>query len=404
MSPDDLGSLVKEKQTLEEIDRRVSVGADFLASLDRYTSRNAINSEGKVVMGATSEEQFTGRDLYFTKERNTLLERFAVGNNRSAEQYRSTEGILDAQVVNGCVVVVYDSSKILPIGFSSDSERGAHEGPTDFWTKDSDSKAQIMYRLGLVTVDLNPAKRKDGVDPSTSLKHELSHHNLLITDTILSEDQQLYMVSANRAGRKIALYGAERNRLTTEASYQLDSEKYELLYGRKSAEIQLLDIEAQLGYLDELHSSVLQRKAGWVNAASNVYNNRGGATGKHWEVVGSHPEDQNAARGLLKYIQAVYLTERALDGFDKSNPGEGQKKLLVDVPNLMNKICGIAGASRSVLQAERLIAQEWQAFAQSELGQKMINSSHFVQWRESIYKDSPSWGVDGLKSIFEPVN
>jgi hypothetical protein len=87
-----------------------------------------------------------------------------------------------------------------------------------------------MYRLGLVTIDLNPAKRLDGVDPSTSLKHELSHHNIVITDTILSEDQQLNMVSANRLGRKIALYGDGRDRLTTDDSYKLDSDKYESIW------------------------------------------------------------------------------------------------------------------------------------------------------------------------------
>lgn len=402
MSPDDLGSALKEKQTLSEIDHRISIGADFLASLDKDTSRNAITPEGKIAMGGILDDQFTGSDLYFTNERNKLLERFAVGNNRCAEQFRTTEGIMDAQVVNGCVVVVYDSSIKLPIGFSIDGDRGVHEGPTDFWTKDAEGKAQIMYRLGLVTVDLNPTKRKDGVDPSTSLKHELSHHNLLITDTILSEDQQLNMVSANRAGRKIALYGDGRDRLTTEGSYKLDSDKYQLIYGRGSSEIKLQDIEAQLGYLDELHSSLLQRKAGWVNANSNVYNNRG-SKGKHWEVVGNHRDDQEAAKKLLGYVQAAYLSERALEGFDKENIGEGQRKLMEQVPEMMQKICAIAGTARSVSQAERLISEQWKAFSSSELGQKLINSPHFVQWRESIYKDSSNWCSDNLKSIFGVV-
>jgi hypothetical protein len=92
MSPDDLSSLVKEKQTLSEIDRRIGIGANFLASLDYHTSKSAIDLNGKIVMDDTPTEKFIGSDLYFTNERNKLIDKFSEGNRICAEQYKILMG------------------------------------------------------------------------------------------------------------------------------------------------------------------------------------------------------------------------------------------------------------------------------------------------------------------------
>ncbi|MEK9175681.1 MAG: hypothetical protein AAB795_03785, partial [Patescibacteria group bacterium] len=256
--------------------------------------------------------------------------------------------------------------------------------------------------LGMALIDINPEKRKqDTVSPTVSAIHELQHHTLAVSDYLITRDANLGLQS-NRGGRKPALYGSDRSRIQTNQAYLHDQEQFSVLLGRKFAsKSELESVQKQLAYLDELHSSYLQKKENWFNASENVYSASG--HGKHWELVGSHTADVASSKRLLAYLQGFYTCDKLKTSWEESVRtgavlGVGQKKFIADFAKIFREVGSLIGVTRTIHQAESLVSEKWSDLVAQY--PKLVESPQFAsmldQWEE---KGS---GVDGLRSVIIP--
>ncbi len=310
-------------------------------------------------------------------------------NNLSQDPYT-----LDIKEVMGALVVTFDSSKGIPKALAHMDEKNRGEyTPTD------------DYFLGLCVVDINPEKRVDVVTPTMSAVHELQHHALAMTDYLESQDTDIDMQSSYRKGRIGPLYGYHSGRITTAQSYANDAEKYSKLLGREfNYQYDSSRVQAQLDYLDELHSSYLQRKPNWFNAAEKVY--ALSSKGAHWELVGNHPDDREAAKRVLAYLQGFYLcdsiqkswNENAAQG--KMKLGAGQEKFIDEFADVYRRVGSLIGVARTIRQAKTFIQAEWEEFRQKY--PQLLESKPFTDMLNVAETKDPksdkSWGVEGLRS------
>lgn len=380
-----------ERKELEDLNEGIKIAAQYLNRLDKYAEFVNIDPEtgfieyNKPRLDDISDDRVKGYQQSFTG----LLKTFSERNRLYMQQLQSDPHILDIQDIAGAIVVTYDSSKGIPnIGMNI-----------------QDNAREMMYGasseyLGLAIIDINPAKRQDGVTPTTSAIHELQHHSLLVSDYLISQDEALGMQSAYRNGRKTSLYGSDANRLTTKQAFLYDADQYSKLLGREFDEqVDLLRIEGQLSYLEELHSSYLQRKANWFHAQKDVYSTKYKDGGKHWELVGDHPDDIASSKRLLGYLQGFYTLDKIKQTYirrlEAGQPiGEGQKKFINECDDEFRKVGSLIGAARTIKQAEFLVSEAWQSFIDNN--PKLTSSPEFQsilsQWENGS-------GVENLRDI-----
>jgi len=256
---------------------------------------------------------------------------------------------------------------------------------------------------GFIPVDTNKQKRQDNINPTTTATHELHHHALAVSDYLTTKDSNLILQSGYRKGRTTALFGSGSGRIPTEQAFLNDKGKYTKMLGRETdaqtfRTQELPRIQSQLSYLDELHSSFLQKKENWFNAQENVYSIKG--KGKHWELVGDHPEDVQASKNTLGYLQGFYSLELLRSAWEQrlqsGQPvGEGQKKFIAEFSNEFRKVGSLIGAARTIKQAESLIAEEWGQFRTSN--QRLFTSPELNAILNGWQNGS---GVENLNKIF----
>lgn len=357
-----------------EIDSRIIVAAKYLERLDNYAEFVTVNTlTGAIEYTKPKLIDITDPDvLAYQKNFTNLLKTFSDRNKAYRQMLIQTQGILDVKDIMGALVVTYDSSKAVP------------NIPDLFLDKEEDPRGQSSPTtekyLGVVVIDLNQAKRTDGVSPTVSAAHELHHFALNMTDYLLTQDRAINMQSAYRKGRRTALFGADKDRIPTDQAYLNDAEIYSQLLGREfDFSADLPNIKKQLNYLDELHSSFLQRKPNWFSAQEKVY--ALGSKGKHWELVGSNPQDIQITKDLLGYLQGFYSLDLIRQGWktklavDPNSLGSGQKQFIVDTEKVYGEIGSIIGAARTVNQAQRLIQQRWIEFTSKY--PKILSTSEF---------------------------
>lgn len=383
-----------ETKEARELNEKVKIAAEYLNRLDRYAEFVQVDPDsGKIVYEKPKLEELSDKNVKKYQEKFTeLLRTFADRNKAYMEALRSDPNILDVKEVAGAIVATYDSLKGVPDVVKGDLSLGQKEFRGLFDT------AHDKY-LGLVVVDISAeSRKKDKVSPTTSIVHELHHYTLSISDYLMSQDEALNMQSAYRKGRTVALYGSEKDRIPTSQAFLNDKEQYSKILGREfDLQTELPRVEAQLFYLDELHSSFLQRKENWFNAQKNIYSIKG--KGKHWELVGDHPEDIEASKRMLGYLQGFYTLDKIREVWQQrlesgQQLGEGQKKFLADCAEEFRKVGSLIGASRVIKQAETLVAESWKSFVDKypRLATTAEFSGMLDQWDKGA-------GVENLRTI-----
>lgn len=188
-----------------------------------------------------------------------LRKDFKESSLQRLEQIKSSsDGILDIQFIGGAIVITYDSSKkelsAPNLMGNLSSSRGEH-----FHARNG--------TLGHILVDLNPSKRQDGVDATTTAIHELTHHNLHLVDYLFGKNQNVRMITGVRVTTDSDLFGMGfKNKPTSgfisKQAFALDTDQYSALLEREYSADSGDDnnVKLQLRYLDEFHSSFLQKK------------------------------------------------------------------------------------------------------------------------------------------------
>lgn len=342
-----------EKSLEKELNTELRLAAQFLERMDKIAEGVTVDpSTGKIGHSMPSfSEALPQRaaDQYEEKYR-ALLQRFQEKNERYVERAKQDPLILDVCIIHGCVVLTYDSSKGMPLSVKTELPRRTDRGAY--------ATTQNDY-LGVAVIDINKGNRKSGVEPTTTAIHELQHHNLAMSDYLVSVSD-FEFPSGNRFGRLSYIYERDERMYNHEAQ-QKDQAKYEVLLGRPMenfrADIQTVVLQSR--YLDELHSSFMQRKPDWFSKEGTVYSTR--AEGKHWEIVGDHPDDQESARKMLYYLQALFAIDAIANNTD-TGPGasEAQKKFYTDAKKAFAKAGSLIGVARTVRQAEQMVQQEWE--------------------------------------------
>lgn len=380
---------VAEKPLVKELDTRVVVASDFLRIIDQAVGETKIDDvTGKISYAAQTRPITNSSLTWFVEQHSKIVQEYSTRHDEIIKELKIKPGVLDVQLIGGAIVVTFDSSKQtidLALGDEQfkgdvDADRGSYKNANDRF-------------LGAVFIDINQTKRSDNVSAMTTAQHELHHHNLAMVDYLLSQDPKVNMASAVRKIGNSALFGKGVKPPATQGfiardTLRKDGDQYSALLGREYSDIDQENVEDQLRYLDELHSSFLQKKAEWFSTKQDVYSTR--KRGKHWEVVGANPEDQAAAKELLGYLQAIYIMDTVIQSIKKQVEGNPSqipdyiKEMISSWPDVFGKIGGIIGASRTVQQARRLVATEWTAY-------KKKNQLFLDKNKETLDKLVGSW-------------
>ncbi len=360
-SPKTLPSQEAIRNKEKVLDEGVKKYADLLSVLDQGVENVVIDPQtGKISRTAQSGAPLNSSEYV------ALRNEYDPKTKAKIEEIKRTgSGFLDISAIAGAIVITYDSSKApLKAGLietKPSGERGAHyvarEGV-----------------LGTVIIDLNSQNRSALTPPTVTAIHELQHHNLSVTDYLLGQDPKIKMHTGVRSVTSSELFGKNfsdhpsAGHHIAKQAFELDKDQYSVLAERPFVGDDYGDMMAQQAYLDELHSSFLQKKPEWFLANQKIY--AGYASGKAWEIVGKFPDDQLSTKKVQAITQAVYIVEtyampslksKALEG----NPPMDLVQLLREWPNFFRKIGALIGTSRTVKQAERLIRDEWKTFKSS---------------------------------------
>jgi len=383
-----------ETKESKELNEKIKVAAEYLNRLNQYAEFVQVDSKTGIITYEKPELEEINDDKVkeYQKQFTELLKLFSERNKTYMEELLNDPLVLDVKEIAGAIVATFDSSQGTPTIFKGELIEGNRDN-----TRGKIGTASEKY-LGLAIIDINKEKRKDGTSTTISTVHELEHYLLSVSDYLMSQDQSLDMQSTYRKGRTTALYGSSPDRITTQQAFLHDKEQYSKLLGRGFVlQAELPRIEAQLSYLDELHSSYLQRKENWFNAQENVYSTRG--KGKHWELVGDHPDDIDASKKLLGYLQGFYTLDKIRETYEQrlnsGQPvGEGQKKFMQECADEFRRVGSLIGVARTIRQAEIFVAEAWENFIGKH--PRVVASTEFIDMLDQWEKGS---GVENLRNI-----
>jgi len=359
----------------EALDANVEKLTAYLFRLDQEAMQLAIDPvTGTITRNGTPLPPPTDPEQIAYEQRFTeLKQKYGTRTADSIARLKATPGVLDVAEAMGAIVVTFDSSKSTPtppgdlgIAFlTSPNDRAGY------------SKSSEHF-LGLVEVDINKGKRTDNVLPTVSVTHELQHHALAMTDYLLTTDPTLPMASGYRKGRNESLFG-DQHIVTSDDLFVRDLPHYQAAMDRPLGPADVRDIRLQLAYLDELHSSFLQKKPNWFNARNNVYaeNNR---DKKHWELVGGNPADIEASKRLFEYSQGLYAMASLGAQWRQKGGLTPEQTAFVSQFDAVYHIAGAyIGAGRSVLQVERFVAGLWDSLKKQfpETFTNPVTTEHF---------------------------
>ncbi len=357
-----IDDLIRRKKRQEaipasELDTHVKHAAEYLGRLDKQAEEIEIDSvSGEILEIVPYPAPVLKPHLSDYERRYTELQRkFEAQSAAHITELNQTPGVLDAKLVMGALVITYDSSKQTPPNLpyvefipATDTSRGRYGRAN----KDA---------LGVVVIDLNQNKRADNVPPTVSAVHELQHHALAMSDYLLATDPTLPLASAYRSGRNEALFGDQHIQMSDDL-FERDFVQYEKVMGRHLVRGDVNNIRDQLAYLDELHSSFMQKKPNWFSAAEDVYSSSSPQKKKHWELVGNSASDIESSKRLLRYSQGLYHMTRIRDVWAKrTDLGPEQTAFMTNIDAIFNQAGSYIGTARSVQQAERLVGDLWES-------------------------------------------
>lgn len=359
----------KRRELRERLDERARFHGGMLTKLDCLAQTLEVQPDGTIVkprqeLGFNDDEKSAFRLI----QHGMVLSRSELA--RRVAEIRKDRLVKGAEFVFGATIVTFDSSEGVPaiIPQSFVFEEGAR----------GEYSQLAGSSLGAIGVDLNRALRGDRVSATTSLVHELHHHVRAVMDIAIAIDNKTSMDSSARSAEHQGIADAITKR--TYRSYwervEHDRDAYEALLNRDIPTIKdfpafdavTRDIKAQRAYLDELHSSYLQKKPTWFSAAARVYSSEG--KGLHHELVGKNEADIAAAKNLLAYTQGMWAMDRLHDGLKAASAErmrelmkkfQGTQIFLDGFQETFVRVGALIGVARTVQQAERLVAGEWSA-------------------------------------------
>jgi len=331
----------EKKLEIANLDRNALQYADLLEQLNFAVENLELDSNFGIIKPQanirTKNVELFNRFLAIKRREEIKAKEYL----RIREQMQ--KNVLHTNIIFGCVVIIYDSSKPNQYTPNLGRERGEYSSGEQF-------------NPGKIVIDINPEKRKDNTDIKTSLIHELRHHLQGLINELLLNDPVIPIKSA----RAKAIDPGERS---TREVIEKDKEYYELLLDRKLNAEDFEAIKQQRRYLDELHSSVLQRKSNWFSWNEKVYSTQ--KEGKHFEMVGNNPKDIAAVSNLFCYLQGFYLLDRiAKESQIPGNSWNGKisKRFIENIKRHFNRAGSLLATSLTIQQAERLVAETWKQF------------------------------------------
>lgn len=362
--------LTPENFSAKEIEKVVVQTAEFLKKLDQAVLAIGVNpSSGKIEYTPQSVLISEHAPNQISETYQKIRQKFHERNTVYYQKVKTLSGVLDAKVVNGAVVVTYDSSKTIrpnvTVGVNFEVR-----------TRSEHYQAADRYS-GLIVIDINPQNRLDGVSATTSLQHELRHQNVAWMDFVMSHELNGQFATVVRATRSSYLYylDHEGNEIGDQFAdldglqiFHHDRPLYEGTLGREySTAHDHRNMLYQSVYLDELHSSFLQLKSSWFRADKDVYHKL--RSGKHWEIIGNSVRDQEISQEFASLMQSVYLVKMHLIGeMEKqlvhSDPEKQlkMKKIMADFEDTFFSIGSLTGTARSVNQAFTFCLPIWEHF------------------------------------------
>ena len=384
-----------EQEARERYDERARVCSLYLERMNDFARNIQVNPDtGQIDFLSTTPPQDNRPEIIESRSRfQELINRFETKNIKFAQNLLNDHNVLDVKIALGAIIVTFDSQKGLPSVFDNpsvakSSPRGWHEKPSDDY-------------LGLVVIDINKSLReKEQISPTVTAIHEMQHNNKMIADYLSATDPVSPIKSSIKSGGGAIL--SDPNYSSTSAIYQ-DKDSYSVLLERTFTDKDIFSIQLQQCYLDELHSSFMQRKNEWFNASGSVYS--GAGSGKHWEIVGSNPADVEATKQLLAYIQGFYIIEGYAKAVQKAIENGAQAgpitlKFVSEASRYFDEAGALIGSSHCVCQAERLVAQKWHQFKTEfrRLFNTGIIDQQISPW-EVKTPEGLSAGVSNLKHI-----
>lgn len=402
-------SQTKEK-SIELLDEQMKKYAEVLENLDTSAFQLRINEKGSIENIPTSLRPASENNIWKN------IERLIQARSHQAEQQlilmKQTPGVLDAHLLNGAVIVTIDSSQQIPdcIDTKSSEPGTFHRGGI----RTQDAHGSITF----IWIDINPEKRKhDEVSSTTSLIHEVHHHNYALVNMALALDAdrrfrtgcsdffQAQLVHHIRTG--------EREREPRNQIDVLDEEEMDFLNDHDLFSTLLMkeipfdpkessffhaqrDRQYQAAYLNELHSSFLQKKQQWFFWNEKVYSSR--KAGFHHELVGDDFRDIDAVKNLFCYLQALYACDVIWKNIDehsedqKSRLGPFSKSLYLEFPNIYSKAGALIGASRTVRQAEKFVKGLWESLKSNRLVQRELKERQLPWFRQYEGEGTPASG------------
>ncbi len=383
----------RKKEFSEMIDSKFKFYGEILAQLDEYVSLYRINEHGKIVKPTSVIEIEKGKKSVAMKP----LVRIMDDREKKLEQFvadaRREKGVIDVVSSLSALIITYDSSVYIPKIVENEGVL-SEDGIRGFYS------ATDEHSLGLIAIDLNKRLRKDdGVLPSTSLIHELQHHTRALIDIALAFGDTATATASRRSAHKNLVEKIKGTSFRSNWDRLLDDKLiYEAILGRAVSqkgdlgELQRTsdDITAQRAYLDELHSSYLQKKSSWFVADGRVYSTE--KKGQHHELVGRNPDDIASAKNLLCFLQGMYCAQQ-LHANMLTAPRErrenafrttlGFKELYVDFSSTFVKFGALLGISRAVQQAQRFAEDEWKKLMKNPFFQQQIGRylENFETWK-----------------------
>lgn len=344
----------------KELDERVLVAAEFLRILDQSVESVTVDPTTGKISFENSQVTIPPDHPYFQKY-SELRQKFAPGIESRIQRIRSeATGVLDVANINGVILVTYDSSRANlrfdDVSGTPSSPRGEHIQPG-------------FGSLDLCIIDLNQEKRPD-TPPTQTAIHELRHANLAQADFAFASDPHVHMLTGVRCTTDSDLFGEgfdtkPKSGFISELSFKHDAAAYSALLQRPYTDQEFETVELQTRYLDELHSSFLEKKPEWFDANTRVYSHL--KKGLHWELVGNHPDDQERTKNILALMQAAYLFDKYLvpefvKGTQGTTVSEYTSGFISNWNTFFQEMGAIIGTARTVAQCERLLSEKWQAF------------------------------------------
>lgn len=371
----------EREKAVEYIDSIIREYAEILEIFDNVACEFSVDSNGRVKEPDRAID-FSGEKFKKTAIIRELIKQKQASLEQQTNAIKGQKGITDVQSTLGTQIIIYNSAVATPEAITA-----------LYSTQEISARGSFSPRgdtaLGIIDVDINPKKREiDNLSPTVSLIHELHHYFRSLIDIAMANDSQMLSASSVLHEKHIALVEKKRGKTFSSNAERIlqDRKIYEALLDQDiptefSKDTLALDrrIKLHRTYLDELHSSFLQKKVNWFSSSERLYTTQ--KKGTHAELIGENPKDKSSVANIVCYLQGIYAAEMMHAQMRTHQPAF-REQLFKDIPQAEAFYtdfpqffiqCGARiGASRVIQQAERFLREQWQELQKNNLVQQKL--------------------------------